>query len=40
MESLMITTIALVWLTLKIKEMHTQMGIYDALKTITFKLMA
>lgn len=40
MESLMITTIALVWLTLKVKEMHTQMGVYDALKTITFKIIA
>jgi hypothetical protein len=40
MESLMITTIALVWVTLKVKEMHTQMGIYDALKTLTFKLIA
>ncbi|MDD3594926.1 hypothetical protein [Sulfuricurvum sp.] len=38
MESLMITTIALIWVSLKIKEMHTQMGIYDALKTLTFKL--
>ncbi|MDD5053544.1 MAG: hypothetical protein PHO27_12485 [Sulfuricurvum sp.] len=37
MESLMITTIALVWLTLKVKEMHTQMSVYDALKTLTFK---
>lgn len=40
MESLMITAIALVWVTLKVKEMHTQMGIYDALKTLTFKLIA
>lgn len=40
MESLMITAIALGWVTLKVKEMHTQMGIYDALKTITFKLIA
>lgn len=40
MESLMIATIALVWLSLKVKEMHTQMGIYDALKTITFKIIA
>ena len=40
MESLMITAIALVWVTIKVKEMHTQMGIYDALKTLTFKLIA
>lgn len=40
MESLMITTLALVWMSLKIKEMHTQMAIYDALKTLTFKLIA
>ncbi|MDD3598125.1 hypothetical protein [Sulfuricurvum sp.] len=40
MESLMITTVALVWVSLKIKEMHTQTGIYDALKTLTFKLIA
>lgn len=40
MESLMITTLALLWLTLKVKEMHTQMGIYDALKTLTFKFIA
>lgn len=40
MESLIITTMALVWVSLKIKEMHTQMGIYDALKTLTFKLIA
>ncbi|MDD4950715.1 hypothetical protein [Sulfuricurvum sp.] len=38
MESLMITTIALIWVSLKIKEMHSQMGIYDAVKTLTFKL--
>lgn len=40
MESLMITALALVWVTLKVKEMHTQMSIYDALKTLTFKFMA
>lgn len=40
MESLMITTLALVWMSLKIKEMHTPMGIYDTLKTLTFKLIA
>lgn len=40
MESLMITTLALVWVTLKIREMHTQTGIYDALKTLTFKFIA
>lgn len=40
MESLMIAAIALVWVTLKVKEMHTKVGIYDALKTLTFKLIA
>lgn len=40
MESLIITAVALVWVTLKVKEMRTQMGIYDALKTLTFKLIA
>ncbi len=25
---------------LKVKEMHTQMGVYDALKTLTFKFIA
>lgn len=40
MESLMITALALVWVSLKIKEMHTQMGIYDALKILTFKFIA
>lgn len=40
MESLMITTTALVWLTFKVKEIHTQMGVYHALKTITFELIA
>ena len=40
MESLMITAIALGWVTLKVKEMHAQMGVYDALKTLTFKLMS
>lgn len=40
MESLIITTLALVWVTLKVKEMHTQMGIYNALKTLTFKFIA
>ncbi len=38
MESLMITSLALVWVTLKVKEMH--MGVYDALKTLTFKALA
>ena len=40
MESLIITTLALVWVTLKVKEMHNQMGVYDALKTLTFKFIA
>ncbi|MDD2267062.1 hypothetical protein [Sulfuricurvum sp.] len=40
MESLMITTLALVWVTLKVKEMHTEAGVYDALKTLTFKFIA
>lgn len=40
MESLIITTLALIWVTLKVKEMHTQMGVYDALKTLTFKFIA
>ncbi len=40
MESLMITALALVWVTLKVKEMHTQIGIYNALKTLTFKFIA
>lgn len=40
MESLMIATLALVWVTLKVKDMHTQIGVYDALKTLTFNLIA
>ncbi|WP_281047867.1 hypothetical protein [Sulfuricurvum kujiense] len=40
MESLIITSLALVWVSLKVKEMHTQMGVYSALKTLTFKFIA
>lgn len=40
MESLMITTLALLWVTLKVKEMHTGEGIYNALKILTFKFIA
>ncbi|MDD2367962.1 MAG: hypothetical protein PHQ90_01590 [Sulfuricurvum sp.] len=40
MESLMISAIALVWLTIKVKEIQTQEGIYDAIKTLTFKFIA
>jgi len=40
MESLIITSLALIWVSLKVKEMHTQMGVYDALKTLTFKFIA
>lgn len=40
MESLIITSLALVWVSLKVKEMHTQKGVYDALKTLTFKFIA
>ncbi|MDD3595992.1 hypothetical protein [Sulfuricurvum sp.] len=40
MESLMITALALVWVSLKVKEMHTQMSVYRALKTLTFKFIA
>jgi hypothetical protein len=40
MESLIITSLALVWVSLKVKEIHTQMGVYHALKTLTFKFIA
>lgn len=40
MESLMISVLGLLWVTVKVKEMHTQEGIYDALKTLTFKFIA
>ena len=35
MESLMITTLALVWLTIKVSETDSSEGIYHSLRTIT-----
>jgi hypothetical protein len=40
MESVIISAGAIVWLTIKVKEMQNQEGVYDALKTLTFKLMS